>query len=116
MKRIALLATLAALTAAAQTPPAPTPRTVTLNWADTRNPTSTTYTVYRATGLCSGAPTFSKLAAAIAEKTYQDQTVTPGNYCYQVTAVLNGMESAASNQATAAVTPWPPIQVSAQIQ
>lgn len=82
-----------ALAAVAQT----TTHSVTLTWSDSLNPTGTTYSVYRATGLCSGTPTFSKLAVGVATKSYQDTTVTPGNYCYQVTATVNGVESSPSN-------------------
>lgn len=39
---------------------------VTLNWQDALNPAGTTYSIYRATGLCSGTPTFAKLATAVA--------------------------------------------------
>jgi len=75
-----------------------TTHNVTLSWTDTLNPaTGTTYSVYRATGLCSGTPTFSKIATALTAKTYSDTTVTPGPYCYTVTATFNGVESAQSN-------------------
>lgn len=86
---------------------------VTLSWQDTLNPTGagTTYSVYRSTGLCSGTPTFSKVASAVTTMTYEDTTVTPGNYCYEVTAVLNGMESAPSNTAAAAVPSFAPTQL-----
>src|SRR5574337_1472862 len=75
----------------------------TLTWTDTQNPTGTTYSVYRATGLCSGTPTFNKIASAVAVLTYVDTTVQPGNYCYEVTATFNGMESTPSNTASAPV-------------
>jgi len=95
---------------------APAQHSVTLTWADTANPAGTTYSVYRATGVCSGAPTFSKLLTGVAAKTYIDATVTPGNYCYQVTAVFTGIESAPSNTALAPVPSWPPAQLSVTIQ
>jgi len=85
---------------------------VTLNWEDTLNPAGTTYSVYRVTGLCSGTPAFSKLANAVTAKTYIDLTVTPGNYCYQVTATSGGIESAPSNTALAPVPSWAPIKLS----
>jgi len=87
---------------------AQTTHKVTLNWTDTRNPVGTTYSVYRAPGLCSGTPTFAKIASSVTAKTYEDATVQPGNYCYAVTATLNGMESAQSNQALAPVPSFPP--------
>lgn len=94
-----------------------TQHSVTLTWTDTLNPsTGTTYSVYRATGLCSGTPTFSKIATALATKTYQDSTVIPGNYCYEVTASVNGMESAPSNTALAPVPSFPPTGLNIQVQ
>ena len=38
---------------------AQTTHKVTLTWQDTLNPAGTTYSVYRATGLCSGTPAWS---------------------------------------------------------
>jgi len=82
-------------------------RTVVLTWEDTRNPAGTTYSVFRATGLCSGTPTFSKIATAVTQKTYSDTGVTIGNnYCYTVAAALNGVESAQSNQAPVLIQPF----------
>lgn len=88
----------------------------TLTWNDTVNPAGTSYSVYRATGLCSGAPVFSKIASALTVKTYIDTTVTSGNYCYQVTATSIGMESGPSNQAPAAIPSFPPQQLMIVIQ
>lgn len=93
-----------------------TTHSVTLNWTDTLNPAGTTYSVYRAVGLCSGTPTFAKLALAVTVKTYQDTTVTPGNYCYAVTATANGMESAQSNTALAPVPSFPPAGLTVVVQ
>jgi hypothetical protein len=89
---------------------------VTLNWADTSNPATTTYSVYRAMGLCTGTPTFSKIASALTVKTYQDATVTPGNYCYQVTAVLNGAESVPSNSVNPNVPAFAPTGLTYTVQ
>lgn len=95
----ALIATFA-MPAAAQA----TTHAATLTWQDTLNPaTGTTYSVYRAPGLCSGSPVFAKIATAVAAKTYVDSTVTPGNYCYAVTATVGGVESAQSTPGAAAV-------------
>jgi len=66
---------------------------VILTWADKVYPARTTYNVYRGVGMCSGTPTFSKLASGLTAKTYQDTTVIPGDYCYAVTVQLNGIES-----------------------
>lgn len=110
MKLISFLL-LAVATLAAQTT-----HSVTLTWTDTLNPSGTTYNVYRATGLCSGTPSFSKIAAGVATKTYQDTTVTPGNYCYSVSATSNGVESAQSNTALAPVPSFAPTQLSVTVQ
>jgi len=79
-----------------------------LTWVDALNPTGTTYTIYRATGLCSGSPIFSKLATGVVGLTYTDSTVTPGNYCYSVSATAGGVESA---QATPVLAPVPSFAV-----
>ena len=91
------------------------PHTVTLNWQDALNPAGTTYSVYRANGLCSGTPTFSKIATAVTAKTYQDTTVQPGNYCYAVTATFNAVESAQSNTTQPAVPAFAPTTLTHQV-
>lgn len=68
-----------------------------------------TYNAYRVTGACSSTATFTKInAAPISALTFTDASVAPGAYCYYVTAVLNGIESAPSNQAAAAILVLPP--------
>ena len=94
----------------------PATRTVTLSWTDTSNPAGTTYSVYRAPGLCSGTPTFAKIATGLTAKTYQDTAVSPGNYCYVATASLNGIESPQSASAGAVVTPFAPSGLSITVQ
>ncbi len=96
--------------AAAQT------HSATLTWVDTSNPAGTTYSVYRATGLCSGTPTFSKIASALTVKTYVDTTVAPGNYCFSVTATFAGVESAQSNTAGAPVPSFTPTSLAVTVQ
>lgn len=91
-------------------------RSVKLDWADTQNPAGTTYSVYQATGLCSGAPVFAKVATAVTTKTYTVTSVAPGNYCFQVTATANGFESAPSNTAAAAVPSFPPSALQVTVQ
>ena len=81
---------------------------VALAWTDTLNPPGTTYSVYRAPGLCAGSPVFAKIASAVAAKTYLDTAVTTGNYCFQVTATYNSIESLPSNSALAPVPASPP--------
>jgi hypothetical protein len=111
LKIIALLV-LTALAAAAQAPA----HSVTLTWVDGRNPAGTTYSVHRSAGMCSGTPVFSKIAAALAVKTYEDTSVTPGNYCYTVTATFMGMESANSPTAAAAVPSFPPSELTVVVK
>lgn len=89
---------------------------VTLTWTDLLNPPGTTYNVKRATGLCSGTPTFNTIATAIAVKTYEDSTVQPGPYCFIVTAVYSGVESAPSNTALANVPSFAPSGLSVVVQ
>lgn len=108
--RVILLAFVLRLVVSAQTP-----HTVTLSWADDRNPAGTTYSVYRAPGLCSGTPVFAKIATAVTEKTYPDATVQPGNYCYAVTATFNSVESAQSNTAQPAVPAFSPTALQFQV-
>ncbi len=90
----------------------PVQHVATLVWNDTLNSAAATYSVYRAPGLCSGSPTFNKIATAVAEKTYRDATVTPGNYCYQVTATDFSVESPPSNTAQASVPSFAPTNLS----
>jgi hypothetical protein len=62
---------------------------------------SLTYNVYRSPA-CTG--TFTKLnSTPVAATTILDTTVFTGTYCYQVTAVLAGLESVPSNEVSAAV-------------
>lgn len=82
------------------------PHAVTLTWNDTSNPAGTTYNVYRATGLCSGAPMFSVIQSAVAVKTFKDATVGVGNFCYKVTAVFTNIESSGSNTVNPVVAPF----------
>lgn len=94
---------------------APT-HSATLTWTDTANPAGTTYSVYRSQGLCSGTPTFAKIASAVAVKTFQDTSVTSGNWCFAVTATFQGMESAPSNSAPAAVPSFAPQSLQVVVQ
>ena len=89
---------------------------VVLTWTDTLNPPTTTYSVYRAQGLCSGSPVFSKVANGVTTKNYTDAAVPVGNYCYQVTATFSGLESGPSNQAAATVPPAAPTTLSIVVQ
>jgi hypothetical protein len=77
---------------------------VTLAW--TASPTaaanpSLTYNVYRQTA-CTGL--FQRQnATAVAATNFLDGAVVPGTYCYEVTAVLAGVESVPTSVATAAI-------------
>ena len=103
----------AATPALAQTPPA---RSATLTWVDSTNPTGTTYSVLRATGLCTGTPNFSVLASGVTGLTYKDTTITVGNnYCYAVTATFGGLTSPNSNTALATVLPKEPTLTGIQL-
>jgi hypothetical protein len=77
-----------------------------LRWApssDAASNPSLTYNVYRGSS-CAG--TFTKLnASPVAATIYLDNQPPPGSYCYRVTAVLNGIESTPSNNATATILP-----------
>ncbi|HTR47613.1 MAG TPA: fibronectin type III domain-containing protein [Verrucomicrobiae bacterium] len=82
-------------------------RSVKLTWQpspDAGSNPSLGYNVYRASA-CAGQ--FSKLnSSVISGTTYFDTAVATGAaYCYQVTAVLSGVESAPSNRVVAVVPP-----------
>lgn len=84
--------------------PAHGQHSVTLAWTASTsaagNP-SLTYNVYRSSG-CSG--TFALVnTAPIGATSFLDLAVPPGTYCYQTTAVLAGLESTPSNEASAVV-------------
>lgn len=67
---------------------------------------SLTYNVYRASP-CSA--TFVKInAASVTTTWYLDNQPAPGSYCYEVTAVLSGVESGPSNMAAATILPVQP--------
>jgi hypothetical protein len=107
---------LAALLSFATSASAQTTHKVTLTWSDALNPPGTTYTVMRATGLCTGTPAFSTLASGLTTLTYVDTTVTPGNYCYQVEASSGGILSAPSNTALAPVPSFAPTALLVAVQ
>jgi hypothetical protein len=83
-------------------------RNTVLTWADAD--TGVTFNVYRASGVCpatTGAGTWTKLnAVPVTALTYTDLTVggVGSTYCYYVTALSGGIESAPSNM-TGAIIP-----------
>lgn len=104
MKRIALLL---ALVFALDAMPARAQNSVRVSWtpsSDAAGNPSLTYNVYRANS-CPGQ--FTQLnSVPLSGTSYLDTNVAMGAaYCYQVTAVLDGVESIPSSQATAAVPP-----------
>lgn len=106
MKRLAVLLGLAL---ACGSSPAHSQYAVKISWTastDAAANPSLTYNVYRA-ATCPGH--FTRInAAPVVGTSYVDTTAATGAaYCYQVTAVLAGVESAPSNQAIAAVPPPP---------
>lgn len=88
----------------------------TLTWTDTQNPAGTTYNIKRATGLCSGSPVYSTIATGVAVKTYVDNTVQPGNFCFVVSATSAGVESVNSNTALAPVPSFAPTGLNVTVQ
>lgn len=105
MKQVRLIFALSAILIAV---PAFSQSAVHLNWQASSsaagNP-SLTYNVYRAS-TCAGP--FAQLnASGVASTGFVDTAVAAGaTYCYEVTALLSGTESVASNQVIAA-TPLP---------
>lgn len=87
---------------------------VELTWDDTINPPAATYNVKRAPGLCTGTPTFATIATGLTNKTHMDENVSAGHYCYVVTAVVNGIESEASNSSQITIPPAPPTNLQSQ--
>ena len=96
----------------------PAPNSAGLTWADLLNPATPTptYSVYRAMGLCSGTPTFSKIASGLSAKSYTDSTVTVGAYCYTVTATVNGIESSQAATLSTSIPPASPSSLTAGVQ
>jgi hypothetical protein len=83
--------------------------TVALTWTASidaaANPTLT-YNIYRANKACATATIFTIVnSGPIITTTFTDIGLQPGAYCYQGTAVLNGAESLASNQAPVVILP-----------
>lgn len=69
--------------------------------------TGGTVNVYRAPGSCTGTFTQIKTGVAAAGP-YSDTGLGVGNFCYYVTAVLNGAESFPSNKILVPILPASP--------
>ncbi len=82
------------------------PHNVVLTWAASTD--GGVVTVYRAPGACSTSSVFAAITTGVAVNTYTDSTVTVGSFCYQVTTVVNSVESGPSNQVTARILPQNP--------
>ena len=67
------------------------------------------YNVYRSAA--AGLKTTLLNAALVTATSYTDNTVLPGNWYYDVTAVENGAESAVSNSVEAVILPAAPTNV-----
>ena len=89
---------------------------VTLTWTASTD-TGGTVNVYKATSGCTGTPSFTLLASGVVSAgPYIDSTVGVGQFCYYVTAVVNGAESLPSNNAAATVLPKSPTSIKAVAQ
>lgn len=96
---------------------AQTPHTVTLTWTDPNNPTGTEYNIYKASGVCTGSPTFAKVnTAPVAGLTFIDSGVAVGAYCYYITATNGTQESAPSPEVNPLVIPFAPVSLQVQVK
>lgn len=96
---------------------AASPADVILRWEDLRNPTGTTYSVYRASGTCGLNKTgFTLVSAGVQTKTYTDLARPIGVWCYVVTATSGGLESKPSNQVEVTVYTTPPDGLTGEVR
>jgi len=84
---------------------APTHQVV-LNWLASAD--GGAVTIYRAPGACSASSVFASISSGVTANTYTDSTVTVGSFCYQVTTIVNGVESLPSNPVTVRLLPGAP--------
>jgi hypothetical protein len=82
--------------------------TANLTWVDAKN-TGATYNVYRSLNVTT--PAWNKITSGLTALSYTDAPAA-GSYVYYVTAVVAGVESAASNTAFAAVPVFAPTSLS----
>lgn len=117
MKRIPALALVLALLASATLAQA-TGHSATLTWTAPPDATATTiYHIYRAAAACptgGGVGTLSfvrvdGVSSAISSTNYTDTTIGVGPWCWYVTAVTGGQESAPSNTSGGTALPNAPV-------
>ena len=116
MRKLALSLLLALAPAALS---AQTTKNVVLNWTANADGSDTggTYNAYRAVGACgTSGQKFIAIKTGITALTYTDASITPGIYCYYVTAVVNTSESSASNTAGITAPPSAPTGFTVVIQ
>lgn len=104
MKKLIAVLALSSVAALAQSS-----HSVSLSWTPSTD-TGGTVNVYRAPAACTANPTnFTAIkTGVVAAGPYADTTVTVGSFCYYVTAVVGGAESAPSDKVTATVLPQSP--------
>jgi len=73
---------------------------VELTWTDPGNPQGTAYNLYRSLADCSRVSRFV-VVATVTALGYVDRSVSAATYCYSLTAVYQGQESAPSATAVA---------------
>lgn len=89
----------------------------TINWDDPFNPPGVTYKLDRADNSdCTGNPTFVGKASGIIPRTYTDEPLTPGKYCWRVTATVSGADSTANPTKDGTVPAFAPSNIQLQIQ
>lgn len=77
-------------------------RSATLRWKDPNVPPADTFIIWRGDGECTIYKTLTKIKVDVKINPYVDNTIRPNRtYCYAVSAVYRGYESAQSNFATA---------------
>ena len=75
------------------------PHSAAVSWTAPADANATTnYNVYRLNSTCPisgiGTATWTKVASSLTVVNFTDTTITVGNWCYYVTQVTNGIESA----------------------
>ncbi|HEX6826861.1 MAG TPA: hypothetical protein VF077_11150, partial [Nitrospiraceae bacterium] len=77
-------------------------QTATLRWADPNVPVADTFIIWRGDGECTTYKVLTQIKTGVKQSPYVDSTIRPNRvYCYAVSAVYGGTESAQSNFATA---------------